>query len=274
MKPTDVYQTCSLKQRAQSADDVCLHLPNAAENMYKDKPQTFVGLYINNERKTVYCRVNKAGSRQARSYFKLLDTEGKGMENTLYSESFQHPERGFYQLLDMPVDEALKRFSSYTKVVMVRHPLQRFVSAYYELVLDGHNIGRGIQNLTDFLYNVVLKKPDSHYLDYQQSCHPCLMKYDYVGKTETLTSDNSDLSEILAGKANILYSKGHVNERLSSQTQHSEDFKYDEILRNFEKDDPEAFKKLLDWYSADMRLFGYTWANGYSGCEDGNLGCC
>ncbi len=100
------------------------------------------------------------------------------------------------------------------------------------------------------------------------------MKYDYVGKTETLALDNADLSELLAGDPDILYPKGHVNELLSSETIPSEDFKYDDILRDFEKDDPDAFKKLLDWYSADMVLFGYTWTNGHSGCEYGNLGCC
>ncbi len=128
---------------------MCLHLPNAAKNIYKDKLQTFVGLYINNERKNVYCRINKAGSQKARAYFKNLDPERKDMKNNHYSERFQHPASGFYQLLGMPVDEALKRFSSYKKFVMVRHPLQRFVSAYYEVVLEGHAIGRGIKNLSD-----------------------------------------------------------------------------------------------------------------------------
>ncbi len=125
-----------------------------------------------------------------------------------------------------------------------------------------------------YLTNVVLKKSDNHHLDYQQSCHPCLMKYDYVGKTETLALDNADLSELLTGDPDILYKKGHVNELLSSENITSEDFKYDEILRDFERENPDAFKKLLDWYSADMRLFGYTWVNGHSGCEYGNLGCC
>ncbi len=88
----------------------------------------------------MYYPINKAGSRLARKYFKNLDPERKTSENVGYSEHFKHPDSGFYQLQGMHVNEALKRFRPYVKVVMVRHPLQRFVSAYYEVVFSGHNV--------------------------------------------------------------------------------------------------------------------------------------
>ncbi len=100
------------------------------------------------------------------------------------------------------------------------------------------------------------------------------MKYDYVGKMETLNLDNSRLSTLLGSDSSVRYRLGHINKFVSGEGGKSANYKYDEILRDFERQEPEVFKRLLRWYSNDMELFGYTWQKGQSGCKYAKLGCC
>ncbi len=75
----------------------------------------------------------------------------------------------------MPVDEALERFGSYRKIIMVRHPLQRFMSGYYEEAVSGkHGIGKRIQNLTDFVTKFVVKKGGNFHWPESQTVVPPL----------------------------------------------------------------------------------------------------
>ena len=197
------------------------------------------------------------------------------VETAHYVPGFKHPKTGYYMLLYLPLSEALKKFRNYRKVILVRHPLQRFVSAYYEMVVGGkHPNRRHMENITQFVTDLVMKKVNVHWLNYQGHCHPCQMNYDYVVKMETLKSDNMMLNKLLGGDPNVRFREGRVNKNLTNEVGTSSAYKYDEILRGLELLHPEVFHQVFQKYSADMELFGYTWKNGMSGCGGMGSDCC
>ena len=48
--------------------------------------------------------------------------------------------------------------------------------------------------------------------------------------------------------------------------------KYDDTLRELELQYPALLRHLLDKYSADMKIFGYTWHNVLSCCNSVLIG--
>ena len=63
--------------------------------------------------------------------------------------------------------------------MLVRHPLQRAVAAYYE-VRTQNATSKHRANLTQFMIDLILTHTFKvQWLDYQQICHPCQVHYDY-----------------------------------------------------------------------------------------------
>ncbi len=269
-------QKCTLEERGNTMQKICTTLKSGSTVSGGNVASTLVGAYINNKEKVIYCRINKAGSSAAKHYFRSINNDKKSVGGkTEYFPGFKHPQTGYYHLLHLPLSEALEKFGSYRKLVLVRHPLQRFVSAYYEIVVSGNQgIGRDVKNITHFVTDLVTQKRKVHWLDYQSLCHPCQMNYDYVVKMETLKSDNMVLNKLLGGDPNARYPEARVNKNLMEAEGTSSAYKYDEILRDLELQHPDIFRQVLQKYSADMELFGYTWKNGTSGCGGRSSDCC
>ena len=143
------------------------------------------------------------------------------------------------------------------------------------MVVSGkHGITREVKNISQFVTDHEAQKSNVHWLDYQGHCHPCRMNYDYVVKMDTLKSDNAVLNKLLGGDTNVRYPEGRVNRKVTATRGMSSAYKYDELLRHLELQYPDIFHQVLQKYSADMELFGYTWKNGSSGCGGTAWGCC
>ncbi len=265
---------CTLEKRGKTTQKICASLKSDSTVSNDTSSASLVGVYINNKEKVIYCRINKAGSSSARSYFRNINNRTEAGK-AYYVPGFKHPKAGYYMLLYLPLSEALKKFRNYRKVILVRHPLQRLVSAYYEMVVSGkHGVLREVKNISQFVTDHVTQWSNVHWLDYQGHCHPCQMHYDYVVKMETLKSDNMVLNKLLGGDPNLRYPEGRVNRKVTAPGGMSSGYKYDEILQHLELQDPEVFHQVLQKYSMDMELFEYTWKNGSSGCGGTGSDCC
>ncbi len=244
-----------------------------------DGRPTFSGIYLNNEKKTLFCRINKAGSRAAMEYFNSLNKGRRNITNTYYRKGLIRHERSMYYLIrEIPLDEVRERFQDYRKVILVRHPLQRLVSAYYQIVVKGMNhLGKGIHNISQFITERVLAMDNVHWLDYQKACHPCVMDYDLVLKTESLRNDIPHLNDVMGAGSNAIYPEENLNlyymPLQEEEGSYSSGFKYDKILRKLQRDKTQLFEKVLEKYKPDMKMFGYTWSQGQSQC-DGGARCC
>ncbi len=153
-----------------------------------------------------------------------------------YTPHFKHPKTDYYALAMVPLDLVLKNFSHYRKFILVRHPLQRVVAAYYE-VRTQKATSNHTSNLTQFVTDLVLTNTiNFHWLDYQQFCYPCQVHYDYVMKLETMKSDSLVLNGILGANPDISYSEVHVNKEQATSSAGA--YKYDDILREWNSNIP------------------------------------
>ena len=170
--------------------------------------------------------------------------------------------------------EAQQKLNSYFKFMVVRHPLDRLASAYKDkLKLNevhflhtlGQNIlrmmrpneseevyksGRGVTFEEYLTYLTKKNIPGNHFRNYQDICHPCVIKYDFIAKLETHDEDanfiiNNHLSGIGAEKT---LSRNYSRPR-AREIKHVEE--YDNITHQMLHDVAAVFSK-------DMNMFGYS----------------
>ena len=117
---------------------------------------------------------------------------------------------------------------SYTKFMVVRHPIERLVSAYWHLLVLGHfvspeyikireNIVKAIHPQTErtklgtlqpLFQDFVAMRLDpkwefykeKHWIPYSSLCNPCRVKYDYIFKLETLQHELIPILQRISSK--------------------------------------------------------------------------
>ncbi len=200
-----------------------------------------------------WCRLRKVASVAGRRYFSSLGGRRE-----------QHHR--------MTLDDAIARYSGYRKYIIVRHPLQRVVSGFFE-VQRIHDPEGKMRNFTHALRDYILNEVfDPHWMEFYDACRPCEFKYDAVLKAETLETD----IEALKWKFQLGLDKEFPMSHLSANPDFhiANHTKYDAILRDLERTEPELFRDLLCKYDVDMKMFGYQWKEHSSVCVSGPGGCC
>ena len=101
-----------------------------------------------------------------------------------------------------------KMIENYTKIITVRHPLDRLRSAYYNKFVQIHFVSNksyqsGIDayranksdTSKDMHFDEFVKfitnnnKYNSHWNTYNSLCHPCAIKFDFIIHLETMNTD-------------------------------------------------------------------------------------
>ncbi len=171
---------------------------------------------------------------------------------------------------NVSVSDVNTKYKNYTKLILVRHPLQRVVSAYYEIMIKRPQKQNERQNerqnettkpmsLDEFLRNVTrnLMDHNPHWTRYHNRCKLCSVDYHYVIHTETMQSDLSKMAGVFrANRKRFGKTLEHRNVGMGNV---SEAFRYDQRLREFQLNYPVHMRRLLDLYRDDMELFDYGW---------------
>ncbi len=246
------------------------------------------GMIENKDMEMFFCRINKAGitstmkffssmnrNRTLRLYFAnmkngsvhlhLNTNDFKRARPGNHGIGIDHRSRGTYIMIKtMPLEPAIKMYYDYHKLLIVRHPLQRLVSAYFQIL----KLRKKEESFGNFVKRDVLKHENEHWLDYQSSCHPCVMGYDFILQQENIDKEFPYFSERLGLATDYPYPKSNVN----GEADNPNVYRYDNILSGLEKDDPDLFSRMLNKYQVDMDMFGYYWRNHSSGrLHDGLL---
>ena len=174
-----------------------------------------------------------------------------------------------------------EKLDTYFTFIVVRHPLSRLVSGflakmnnksgsikkYAEHIITKYRdkqsevVDKSGVHFHEFVQYVsepddqLLSRSDDHWRTVTNLCHPCHIGYDYIGKMETIDEDvNNILSVINTPTKSIQLRKAN------SQTSfHSS---YSDIYSNVTK---ASLTKLLEKYSEDMDMFGYTSEDFFAG---------
>ena len=121
------------------------------------------------------------------------------------------------------------KLNTYTKLLIVRDPYERLLSAYIDKLEHGKNHkywGRYVRHIIrndkkkygasanseltfSAFVNYVngLTKPhiNEHWRPYHQLCFPCAIKYDVIAKYETLTDDSERFLRLIGAPDDLLY---------------------------------------------------------------------
>ncbi len=176
------------------------------------------------------------------------------------------------QYVSLYLEDAIRKHSDYRKYIIVRHPLQRVVSGFFE-VQKKHDPEGKIKNFTQALRDYILNEVfNPHWMEFYDACHPCDVKYDAVLKAETLETDIEALNRKFQLGSDKEFPMFHLS--ANPDFHNANHTKYDAILRDLERTEPELFRDLLCKYDVDMKMFGYQWKEHSSVCVSGPGGCC
>ncbi len=98
------------------------------------------------------------------------------------------------QYHNLNVEDTISKHSDYQKYIIVRHPLQRVVSGFYEIQRK-HDPEGNMKNFTQALRDYIISEAfDLHWVEFYDACHPCNIKYDAILKVEMLEMDIKSLN--------------------------------------------------------------------------------
>jgi len=216
---TDLTMTDRLLERANQVSTACERL----QDELGDQRRLYSRLRWAVPERLLYCPVFKAASTSwLINYLKLSNSTSDPKSGNLHTK--------ITNLFPAPASHKLRKriFDESTKFIVVRHPFERFVSAYRDklagfsrnshyLNMRKHIIQKYRKNKKnksaiptfresiDFVLAELAKMEvnngkgkvliDGHFMPYSRRCLPCAMKYDMIIKFETLEEDSKYLIE-------------------------------------------------------------------------------
>ncbi|XP_066582649.1 carbohydrate sulfotransferase 9-like [Prorops nasuta] len=215
------------------------------------------------------------GGILSKPIIKLLK-ENKVALNVLVKQTFSH-------VLVNNATVTLSELEDTRKILIVRHPLERLLSAYRDKLENMINreyyykrFGRYIaykyhesrkENETsleptfkEFLQYIVDEKYfDEHWAPYYSTCIPCTINYDFILKLETLDEDE----KFLIQETGLVYELD-LHEVSKVKNSNPNGITNEEVVVKYLKNIPASLLQKLDKiYDKDFKLFNYESSQQY-----------
>jgi len=216
---TDLTLTDKLLERANQVSAACERL----QDEIGDQRRLYSRLRWAVPERLLYCPIFKAASTSwLMNFFKLSNSTRNPKSGNLHTKiTNMFPPPATFKLRKKIFDES-------TKMIIVRHPFERVVSAYRDklagfsrnphyLEMRKHIIDEYRKNKKSKTYIPTFRESfdfilaeldkmensqgkgkvliDGHFMPYSRRCLPCVMKYDVIIKMETLEEDSKYLIE-------------------------------------------------------------------------------
>ncbi|XP_011168991.2 carbohydrate sulfotransferase 11 [Solenopsis invicta] len=238
---------------------------------------TLTNMIIDTEHNVSWCPIYKAASSTWMNYFAIL-------KGTLTDITIDLVRRNPTQISDIvrqkfrqdeDFNKTYAKMSKTKKFLIVRHPLERLLSAYRDklehmqnreyyykrfgrrIVLKYRQTGNATTRLeptfAEFLRFIVSERYfDEHWVPYHCTCKPCTLHYDYILKFETLDRDQNFFIQD-ANLSGYLYERNYLQNinPLGTTTR--------KILDEYIREIPRSLlDEIYKIYENDYKLFNYT----------------
>ncbi|ELT95102.1 hypothetical protein CAPTEDRAFT_202989 [Capitella teleta] len=239
---------CSAEERAKYLEELC-GLPDYSHEITTLPASKF---FTDEKHRITLCSLPKTGMTSWKEFLRKLAT---GLDKVGHSHN-----RNSLKKRGITVDEGDKiyqgKYRRYYKLLEVRHPFSRLISAYKNRVYnkpDGPCKGpvRGVFptwiQFAEYVVNGNRSCHNRHWMPYNELCPICEMKFDAVTKLETIHTDVADFLERHNFSDEYQFYQRNVAPGPPGKS--TEDY-INELPQ-------ELFSKLRKMLSADMKLFGY-----------------
>ncbi|XP_063420151.1 carbohydrate sulfotransferase 11-like [Mytilus trossulus] len=265
--------------RAQQLQNVCRKLKDIGHIPVAIPGHSYQYMYVNDEYKFIFCMMPKLACTNWKRIFLALSNKFPNKDfviNKMGSGDVHDTWLKYGNTLDKySYSEIQKKLQTYKKLVFVRDPFERLLSAFKDKMFRKdppffRNIAEKIIRLkrskevnhSDEIKFVEFVKyltdPDTfessyeqHWAKYENLCQPCLVNYDFIGKFETMKNDISRTFKYLDIK---IFNETVFPDR-SVSYKNTESSK---ITQTFYNQLPEMYlKRLWHLYKIDFQMFSY-----------------
>ncbi|XP_016315828.1 carbohydrate sulfotransferase 8-like [Sinocyclocheilus anshuiensis] len=234
-------------------------------------------IYVEDHHKLLYCEVPKAGCSNWKRILMVL--AGVANSTREINHVAVHYDNHLKRLDSFDHQGISKRLETYTKVLFIREPMERLVSAfrdkfespnsYYHPVFGKPIIskyrvnasqtalktGSGVTFREFIHYLLDVHRPvgmDIHWEAANQLCSPCHLHYDFIGKVETLEEDANFLLRKIGAPENLTYPSFKDGNPKAARTSTQITQHYFSLLNASER------QRAFDFYYMDYLMFNYS----------------
>ncbi|KAL0968607.1 hypothetical protein UPYG_G00269110 [Umbra pygmaea] len=255
--------------------EVCAkYQPGAAERPVSRRQVSRV--YVEDRSSLLYCEVPKAGCSNWKRVLMVLGGSANSTRGIAHDDA--HYANQLRRLDAYDQEGVAERLCSYTKLLFVREPFERLVSAfrdkfespnsYYHPVFGRPIISRYRANASrsalrtgagvtfrEFIqYLLDVRRPvgmDIHWEPVSQLCSPCRLSYDFIGKFESLEEEANHLLRSIGAPNNLTFPDFKDRNPKAERTSSSITQRYFQQLNSTER------QRAYDFYYMDYLMFNY-----------------
>lgn len=256
------------------------HLKAACQNLrlQKEKKTPSHSLLIDEEHKIAYCSIPKSASTTWKRILGSSTSAGQGLGMWTHdAHSYKLAKLRGLKYVDIKYH---KNYTSYKKFMVVRHPLDRFLSAYFDKMSERDNKSefekhrrniirkygqanhsadyRGAMvTFKNFVNYVLSGGSNKHWDSYAFFCWPCHINYDFILRVETLEHDSLQLLAML-NQTRSFFREITGNVSPESSTTHPTAGFSPHHITHYQQLTPMTRRRLVEKFKFDFQLFGYN----------------
>uniref|UniRef100_A0A3B4TUF2 Carbohydrate sulfotransferase n=1 Tax=Seriola dumerili TaxID=41447 RepID=A0A3B4TUF2_SERDU len=234
-------------------------------------------LFVEDKYKLLYCQVPKAGCSNWKRTLMVL--AGQASNTQSIKHDTVHYGHHLKKLDSFDRQGIMHRLETYTKVMFVREPLERMVSAYRDKFENPNNYyhslfgkpiiskyrvnpswtalktGSGVTFKEFVQYLLDVHRPvgmDIHWEQANQLCNPCLIDYDFIGKFENMEEESNFLLRWTGAPPNLTLPSFKDRNPTDKRTSMQLTQKYFSQVSTLER------QRVYDFYYMDYLMFNYS----------------
>nr|XP_060644442.1 carbohydrate sulfotransferase 8 [Anolis sagrei ordinatus] len=268
-----LYQT--QRERKQIMKDTCSKYKSNSKRIVT--PYHVSRIFVEDKYRVLYCEVPKAGCSNWKRVLMVLN--GLASSTNAIQHNTVHYGNYLKRLDGFDRKGINHRLSTYTKMLFVREPFEKLVSAfrdkfehpnnYYHPVFGRPIVSKYRANATkealrtgsgvtfpEFIqYLLDVHRPvgmDIHWEHVNRLCSPCVIDYDFIGRFETMEEDANFFLHLVKAPQNLTFPrfKDRHSDEERTTTQITKQY--------FQQLSPSQRQRSYDFYYMDYLMFNYS----------------